>query len=162
MSDTARPDWRWVIRGMILTLVICLLLIQLFPEIYAVKDFWLVTVPSGAFWGSFLSRLLNEPGLWKLLVTSAEGAAMIVVLFLVVFRPLVAWKAYLVCVALTAVSAILFFTYVLPAMPNSTLLMVLTGSLYSSFRYGVTLALLYALALTSDTAPTNRQLSAHA
>ncbi|NNC27435.1 hypothetical protein HKX42_11175 [Salinisphaera sp. USBA-960] len=87
---------------------------------------------------------------------------MIVVLFLVVFRPLIAWKAYLVCVALTAVSAILFFTYVLPAMPNSTLLMVLIGSLYSSFRYGVTLALLYALALTSDTAPTNRQLPAHA
>ncbi len=54
------------------------------------------------------------------------------------------------------------FTYVLPAMPNSTLLMVLIGSLYSSFRYGVTLALLYALALTSDTAPTNRQLPAHA
>ena len=162
MSDIARPDWRWVIRGMILTLVICLLLIQLFPEIYAVKDFWLVTVPSGALWGTFLSRLLSEPGLWKLLVTSAEGASMIVVLFLVVFRPLIAWKAYLVCVALTAVSAILFFTYVLPAMPNSTLLMVLIGSLYSSFRYGVTLALLYALALTSDTAPTNRQLSAHA
>ena len=162
MSDIARPDWRWVIRGMILTLVICLLLIQLFPEIYAVKDFWLVTVPSGALWGSFLSRLLSEPGLWKLLVTSAEGASMIVVLFLVVLRPLIAWKAYLVCVALTAVSAILFFTYVLPAMPNSTLLMVLAGSLYSSFRYGVTLALLYALALTSDTAPTNRQLPAHA
>ena len=162
MSDISRPDWRWVIRGMILTLVICLLLIQLFPEIYAVKDFWLVTVPSGALWGSFLSRLFSEPGLWKLLVTSAEGVAMIVVLFLVVFRPLIAWKAYLVCVALTAVSAILFFTYVLPAMPNSTLLMVLAGSLYSSFRYGVTLALLYALALTSDTAPTNRQLPAHA
>ncbi len=33
MSDIARLDWRWVIRGMILTLVICLLLIQLFPEI---------------------------------------------------------------------------------------------------------------------------------
>lgn len=162
MTDTAKPDWRWVVRGVILTLVVCLLLIQLFPEVYSVKDFWLVSVPSTSFWSGLFPRILSEPGLWKLLVTSAEGAAMIVVLVLVVLRPVAAWKAYLVCVGLTAVSAVLFFTFFLPNMPNRTMPMILAGSLYSMFRYGVTLALLYALALMSEPLPSTLEQSAHA
>ena len=62
MSDIARPDWRWVIRGMILTLVICLLLIQLFPRNLRRKGFLACHCAEWRLMGQLLVASLERAG----------------------------------------------------------------------------------------------------
>lgn len=151
---------RLIVRPVLFGLAVLLLLLQLLSGAYAVKDMWLVALARPDVGWDLLSAQLSVPGFWKVMLSSAECVALIVVLAGLFLRLGSAWKIYLVPAALTVAASGLTVSGLLPHVPAHLQSVLVRGVMMDLARGGLTLGLLYLLARLGRLQE-NRQEAAH-